>query len=190
MRTAWLLLAAGAGSRFGRPKALVRVGGQTLAQRGVHVLRRGGCDPVVVAAGAAAVAIQGASVVEVPDWEAGMAASLRSGLGALGRPGVDAVVVALADQPGVTGEVVAQLIVSAGVGTAAVVACYGGKPRNPVLLHRSVWDDVIALSGGDTGARAWLRAHPERVTRVECGHLGSAEDIDTPGDLAQFVGRG
>ena len=60
MRTtvAGVLLAAGEGSRFGRPKALVELNGQTLAERGVQLLRAGGADPILVVTGAVPVELQ------------------------------------------------------------------------------------------------------------------------------------
>jgi nicotine blue oxidoreductase len=69
------------------------------------------------------------------------------------------------------------------------VAGYGGRRRNPVLIARRHWDEVIALAAGDTGARPFLRAHPELVTLVECGDTGSPDDIDTPEDLARVTRR-
>jgi nicotine blue oxidoreductase len=63
------------------------------------------------------------------------------------------------------------------------VAGYDGEPRNPVLIARGYWAEVIAGAVGDVGARAFLRAHPELVTLVECGDTGSCDDVDTPEDL-------
>jgi nicotine blue oxidoreductase len=63
------------------------------------------------------------------------------------------------------------------------VAGYDGQPRNPVLIARPHWAEVIAAAVGDTGARAFLRARPELVTLVECGDTGRADDVDTPEDL-------
>lgn len=188
MSTAGLLLAAGAGRRFGRPKAQVELGGRTLVQRGVDLLRDGGCAPVLVVLGADPhVAVDGAGVVLAPDWAEGMGASLRAGLGALqdgaGQDGaVQACVVALADQPLVHPDAVRRLLAVGPVDAA--VATYDGRPRNPVLLSRAVWADVAASARGDTGARAWLRAHPDRVTAVPCDGAGSPADLDTPADLA------
>ena len=78
-RVAGLLLAAGSGSRFGAPKALVELDGQTLVDRGVALLRDGGCDPVIVVLGALIVPVEGAQVVVAQDWAEGMSASLRAG---------------------------------------------------------------------------------------------------------------
>ncbi|GLW12156.1 4-diphosphocytidyl-2C-methyl-D-erythritol synthase [Microtetraspora sp. NBRC 13810] len=183
---AGLLLAAGAGSRLGRPKALVELAGETLVDRGVRVLREGGCHPVVVVLGAAIAQIRGAVVVHNPHWRTGMGSSLRAGLSAL-PPGAGHVVVTLVDQPRVGAETVRRLIAAAGEGASVAVATYGGAPRNPVLLAREHFEAVAALAEGDMGARAFLRAHPELVTRVPCDDIGDPADIDTPEDLAAFI---
>ncbi|HWH28532.1 MAG TPA: nucleotidyltransferase family protein [Mycobacteriales bacterium] len=188
MTVAGLLLAAGAGRRFGGPKALVELDGELLVRRGVRLLRDGGCDPVLVVLGAAAgdvrPHVRDADVVVAHDWAEGMGASLRAGLAALADTAATACVVALVDQPLVQPGAVRALARTDG---PAAVATYDGQPRNPVLLSREVWADVAATASGDTGARGWLRAHPEQVTHVPCD--GSAFDVDTPADLSALHPR-
>jgi CTP:molybdopterin cytidylyltransferase MocA len=190
-RVAGVLLAAGEGSRFGRPKALVEWDGQTLAERGVGMLLAGGADPVLVVTGAARVDLTAEPrvlLVHNEDWRTGMGSSLRTALRAL-PPDADAAVVALADQPLVGQQAVARLIAAARAGVDVAVAAYEGKPRNPVLLAREHWPGVIALAAGDQGARAFLRARPDLVTLVECGDVSRPDDIDTPADLERIAGR-
>ncbi len=201
---AGVLLAAGEGSRFGRPKALVEFDGLTLAQRGADLLRSGGADPILVVTGAAPVQLSGTHLVHNPDWRTGMGSSLRAALQALSGPAepaspdgpdssaslardVGAVVVALADQPLIGAEAVARLIAAYRTGATVAVAAYDGRPRNPVLLAREHWPDVIAMASGDQGARPFLRARPELVTLVECADTGRPDDIDTPADLARVA---
>src|SRR5262245_50082131 len=102
---AGLLLAAGAGSRLGMPKALIEIGGIRLVDRGVRMLHEAGCTPIVVVTGAARVDVAGAVIVYNPGWRTGMGSSLRAGLSAL-APDCPAVVIALVDQPNVTAEAV------------------------------------------------------------------------------------
>ena len=198
MRTtvAGVLLAAGEGSRFGRPKALVELNGQTLAERGIGLLRAGGADPVVIVTGAVPLEFEGTLTVDNPRWRTGMGSSLQAALQALTEAARDeagsaaeigAVVVALADQPLVGAEAVARLIAAHRAGASVAVATYGGQPRNPVLLAREHWPMVIATATGDQGARTFLRTRPELVTRVECGDTGRPDDIDTPEDLARIT---
>jgi CTP:molybdopterin cytidylyltransferase MocA len=188
---AGVLLAAGEGSRFGRPKALVELNGQTLAERGVNLLRVGGATPVLVVTGAAPVELEGTHAVYNPAWRTGMGSSLRAALQALTDTDlgedVGAVVVALADQPLVGAEAVARLIAAYRDGASVAVAAYGGQPRNPVLLAREHWAEVIATATGDQGARAFLRTRRDLVTLVECGDTGRPDDIDTPADLARIT---
>jgi nicotine blue oxidoreductase len=201
VRVAGILLAAGEGARLGQPKALVELGGRTLAERGVALLRDGGADPVLVVTGAVPVSLPGVRTVDNPDWRTGMGSSLAAGLRALGTgdgaavgggaavgDGCGAAVVALADQPLVGAEAVRRLIAAFLNGASVAVAAYDGQPRNPVLIAREHWDSVRELATGDTGARPFLRAHPELVTLVECGDTGSAYDVDTPEDLAWVTG--
>jgi CTP:molybdopterin cytidylyltransferase MocA len=189
MAVAGVLLAAGEGSRFGRPKALVELDGMTLADRGVALLRAGGADPVLVVTGAAPVDMPGTRTVHNPEWRTGMGSSLCAALRALTVPGdgeVGAAVIALADQPLVGAAAVQRLIAAYQAGATVVVAAYDGEPRNPVLIAREHWPDVMAAATGDRGARAFLRARPDLVSLVECKDTGSAEDIDTPQDLARI----
>jgi len=184
-RVAGLLLAAGQGSRLGQPKALLEVGGQNLAERGVALLRAGGTEPVVVVTGAAAVVLPGVTMVHNPDWPTGMGSSLRAGLANLPADR-DAVVIALVDQPLIGPEVVRRLIAAFLDGAEVAVACYDGQPRNPVLIARAHWPQAAATARGDSGAREFLRSHPRLVTAVECGDIGRPDDLDTPDDLVRI----
>jgi CTP:molybdopterin cytidylyltransferase MocA len=187
VRVAGLVLAAGEGRRLGSPKALVEVGGQRLVDRAVTGLRLGGCEPVVVVLGAALVEVPGAHVVTNDQWPTGMGSSLRMGLDTLFEVDATAVVVTLVDTPGVTGSVVDRLVAACAAGADVAVATYDGQPRTPVLLTRSHWPEVAEMAVGDVGARAFLRAHPHLVRHVECGDLGTSDDIDTPEDLSRFT---
>jgi CTP:molybdopterin cytidylyltransferase MocA len=175
-----LLLAAGAGSRMGRPKALV----DGWLAHGVATLLDGGCSGVTVVLGAAvdeALALLPAGPVDhvvAEDWAEGMSASLRVGLSSLsatdaGSP--EAAVVLLVDLPDVGAPVVSRLL-AAGAGPRALArAAYDGRPGHPVLLGRDHWDGVVATARGDEGARA---AH--EVALVECGDLATGQDVDRP----------
>jgi nicotine blue oxidoreductase len=184
---AGVLLAAGEGSRLGQPKALVSLGGQTLAERGAGLLRAGGADPVLVVAGAVPVELDNVRTVFNPDWRTGMGSSLQAALRALAGTGAAAAVIALADQPLVGPEAVARLITAYRAGATVAVAAYQGQPRNPVLVAREHWAEVIEMATGDQGARAFLRARPGLVTLVECGDTGRPDDIDTPADLDRIA---
>lgn len=192
MSVGGLLLAAGAGRRFGQPKALVGFHGELLVERGIASLRAGGCAPVHVVLGASMLEVlaqadlSGAVTVSNPAWDSGLSSSLRTGLASI-PVDVVAVVVALVDQPLIGPDVVRRLVSAFDDGAQVAVASYGGKRRNPVLLARTVWDAVAEASHGDVGAKAYLCRHPEVITDVDCTDIASDADIDTPDDLAVLL---
>jgi CTP:molybdopterin cytidylyltransferase MocA len=182
VRIGALVLAAGAGTRFGAVKQLAPVDGRPLLEHALRAVRV--LSPRVVVLGHAAEAIAagvdlfGARSVRCADWEDGQSASLRFGIRALGD--VDAAVVLLGDMPGVTPAAV-DAVVGGWDGEAdAVRAAYGGRPAHPVLLARPLLDRAGELRG-DVGFKPLLEhAH---VRDVECGHLADPGDIDTPADI-------
>jgi CTP:molybdopterin cytidylyltransferase MocA len=176
---AGVLLAAGAGSRYGEPKAFVSLGGLTLLEIGVSALRLAGCNPVIAVLGAGSGdgrQVTGAEVVVNHEWPSGMGSSLRAGLIAAGRTPADAAVVTLVDQPGITPAAIKRIIRYADP-AALVAASYHGVRGHPVLLGRDHWPGVAALAVGDTGAREYLSAHDAILTLVSC------EDVADPADL-------
>ena len=187
-RVAALVLAAGRGSRFGgdAPKPLARLGRRSLLGHAVAAPSASGLRPVVVVVGyrgeeVAAAAGTLAEIVENPDWEEGMATSLRAGLSALlPDPTVSAVAVALADQPRVGAEAYRRLVAAHRGGAELAVATYDGERGHPVLIGRSHWAEAMKLTG-DEGARSLLASHP--VEMVACDGTGQAADVDTPDDL-------
>ena len=193
MRVAGVVLAAGGGSRYGSPKALVRLRGRLLVERAADLLAAGGCDPVVVVLGAAADQVlaaarlprTGVRTVVNRDWPTGMGSSLRVGLAAVPAE-AEAVVVTLVDTPGLGPESVRRLVTAGGPDGAAQ-ATYGGRRGHPVLLGRTVITEVAAAATGDRGAGPWLAAHPERVRLVPCDGTGDPRDVDVPDDLAAVV---
>lgn len=194
MTVAGIVLAAGAGQRYGGPKALAHFDGRTLVARSVSTLRDGGCAPIIVVLGAAAREVTAAAdfdaTVAVNNaWQTGLSSSLRSGLAAADKSTAAAALIALVDQPLVTPACVARLVAAFESGATAVVATYGGQPRNPALFARPVWSAVAASASGDSGARLWLQAHPNQVTQIECGDIAAADDMDTPQDRARLTGR-
>ncbi|HEX6686282.1 MAG TPA: nucleotidyltransferase family protein [Candidatus Limnocylindrales bacterium] len=185
VKVAGLVLAAGAGTRLGTPKALLRLGGQTLAERAVGVLRGGGCSPVVAVAGAQPMALDGVTVVVNGEWATGMGSSLRGGLAALSEVDADAVVVVLVDMPGITAEAVRRVAALASPG-ALVMAGYGERRGHPVLFGRDHWAGIAESASGDIGARAYLRAHAAEVRIVGCDDVASDDDIDTAEDARRW----
>lgn len=115
-------------------------------------------------------------------WADGQASSLQVALRAATAAGVDAMIVGLADQPGVTPEAWRRVAASQ---AQVAVATYNGVRGNPVRLHRSIWH--LLPTTGDEGARPLIRLHPELVQQIPCP--GSAHDIDTREDLQLWQSR-
>ncbi|MCX5339821.1 nucleotidyltransferase family protein [Streptomyces atratus] len=187
---AGLLLAAGGGRRLGgQPKALLEHRGRPLVEHAVRVLREGGCDRVHVILGAAAEEVRaradlaGCTVTVNPEWTEGMGSSLRAGLGTLSGTGADAALVLLVDQPGIGADAVARVRSAYRSRTSLVAASYDGERGHPVLFGADRWADIAAGAVGDRGARAYLRAHRDAITLVECSDVAQAYDIDTVEDL-------
>lgn len=181
---AGVVLAAGAGTRYGKPKVTAENG--DWLNRAVAALHEGGCDEVIVVLGAA-----GEDAVDVPaparaviaaDWADGLSASLRAGLRAVYSDGLDAdfAVVHLVDTPDVGGDVVQRVLESARASPSGLArAVYHGRPGHPVVMARRHWPALLAGLSGDVGAGPFLRARAD-VIEVECGDLATGTDIDLP----------
>jgi nicotine blue oxidoreductase len=183
-----IVLAAGASSRMGRPKALLPIGGRAAVEVVAETLRGGGCGEVVVVVGAHAAEIRagarldGVRVVDHAGWAGGRTSSIQAGLTAL-PPGADAVVLALVDMPYVTPATVVALLTahgSAGPGVEAVVPAHVGRRGHPVLLRRPLFARIAAL-GPDDPLSAVVRAAV--VDEIPVADPGVLVDLDAPGDL-------
>ena len=188
---AGVVLAAGSGSRFGGAKQLAELDSRPLLE---HALRAVEAVPaierIVVVLGAradevrAGVDFGATEIVLCKGWETGQSASLRRGIGAIAGH-AEAAVITLGDMPRVTPQVIACFadIASEYGARARARAVYHGVPGHPVVLGRAYFDAVTDLEG-DVGARQLLRRIG--VFEIECAHLCSAIDVDTPADLKQL----
>ncbi len=191
-----VLLAAGAGSRLGgRPKSLLELGGVPLIRRQLIALSGAGVDEVVVVLGHHAEAIEAVvrdfpvTVVRNPAPDDGQPSSVRVGLQALAGK-LDAVIVALADQPLINAQDITDLIGAYKKRGDArmVVPRVEGEPGNPVMMDIALRDEWLA---GDinTACRRWRNGHPEQVCWLDTANTRFRVDIDTPDDLLRFTER-
>lgn len=186
-----LLLAAGASSRLGEPKQLLRdVDGTPLIARLAASALAAELSPVIVVLGANAQAVREAlsalpvQTVENAAWQTGMASSIHTGLQLLQQQPVQAVLLMACDQPAVTTQHLQKLQARFTQEPRRVVSAYAGVHGIPAVWPRSDWPAMMALSG-DRGARALLEGSEAAVPLVY-GEL----DVDTPEDLAQWRALG
>lgn len=174
-----IILAAGASRRLGRPKQLELHEGATLLRRAVAAA--GACAPILVVTGfrapdmAAELAGLDVEVVVNPEWEEGMASSIRAGVRAL-PAGAQGALFLVCDQPAVDAELVGRLL--AAFQGAPVACAYRGVRGIPALLPARAFPALLALRG-DRGARGLLQG-PDVV---EIPFPRGDWDVDEPGDL-------
>ncbi len=176
-RVSGVVLAAGAGTRYGMPKVLGG-GGQWL-RSAVSALHAGGCDDIVVVLGAAIVDVPSpARAVVARDWADGMSASLRAGISAIESGPTQYAVLITVDTPDIGQDVVRRVLAAARTSSSGLArAGYGGRPGHPVVVARRHWPDLVAMAVGDEGGRAFLQERTD-VEWVDCADLATGEDID------------
>ncbi len=184
-----ILLAAGASSRFGRPKLLEQWQGVSLLRRAAGTLRDAGTRPLIVVVPPGPefrdelVGLASVLVVNLePDQ--GIGRSIALGIGALPDDAM-AVLIAVADQPLLSIDAVRSLL-SAFQPGAIVAPRYGAHPGNPRVFDRRFFSELTSLHG-DRGGQLVADAHPEAVVEVELPEpLGI--DVDRPSDWARLTG--
>jgi molybdenum cofactor cytidylyltransferase len=187
-----LILAAGASTRLGRPKQLVKLGGRPALQIVVAnaVALAGHSVTVVLGAHASEITYlfqhSPASWILNREWEEGMASSIRAGIAAL-PPACESVLILLGDQVAVTADDLKRLA-SASKGDHSVIAAsaYQGRVGVPAIFPAMCFSDLAELRG-DYGARRILERHRDRVVRVPMS--SAALDLDTPEQLAELTAR-
>jgi molybdenum cofactor cytidylyltransferase len=186
-----IILAAGASTRMGVPKQLLRLGQSSLLSRAIETALASICDPIVVVLGAYAEQIR-PEVVPFPvkitesNWQVGMSASIHAGLQKLEAtcPPVEAAIVMLCDQPFVSVALINQLAQTYRLeGSAIVASIYSGKPGVPALFSRSLFPELMQLQGAD-GARSLFLKYANQVTSIAFSE--GAIDIDTPSEYLQI----
>lgn len=182
-----VVLAAGSASRFGTTKQLVEIDGRPLVRHAVEIAHAAGLKKVLVVTGheagrvaGAVMDINGVEVIDNPDHASGQSTSLVAGLDAAERSGARAVVVLLADQPGIDPAFIAE-VVGASSATGAARARYTDGPGHPVVIARRHWSAVRARVSGDEGARSVLGDLDVVDVPVD---TPAPVDVDTPDDVA------
>jgi molybdenum cofactor cytidylyltransferase len=187
---AGVVLAAGLSRRMGQPKLLMKVGGRAIIRYVVESVLSGGVDSVWVVTGADVEPIEAALAgIEVqiavnPAPEEGQAGSVRTGIAAL-PPSVDAVLIALGDQPLLAPSIIPALLAARRTSPKLIVAPrYRDGQGNPVVFKREIFPELLRLTG-DQGARPIIQKEPTRVEWVELD-LPMPPDVDTPDDYEKI----
>lgn len=187
-----VVLAAGAGSRFGSAKLLAPLRGQPLVRWSVEAALDTGCETVTVVLGAGAEAIATAlakhtdrrlHIVHCADWADGLSASLRGGIAAL-PSGAKAAVVFLGDMPQVSPALGDEVLRAVLAGAPAAYPAHAGQPGHPVALSSQLFPALDTLTG-DRGARSILSGLAGVVV-IDTDDPGCIADVDTPDDLARL----
>jgi molybdenum cofactor cytidylyltransferase len=194
-----IILAAGASSRMGRPKQLLRYEGETLLGRAVRVALETRCRPVVVVLGSDAKALREevagtqARVVVNREWDEGMSSSIRRGLRELDTAATratEAAILMLCDQPFVNGDVIRGLVDGYLTRrTLLVASAYeteGVKTLGaPALFSRTLFAELMELSGA-AGAKRIIARHATEDSVIAVPE--AAFDVDTPDDYLALRG--
>jgi molybdenum cofactor cytidylyltransferase len=185
-----VVLAAGLSRRMGQAKLLMKVSGKAIIRYVVESVLAGGVDSVWVVTGPDVEPIEAAlnglevqiAVNLAP--EEGQAASVRAGIAAL-PPSVEAVLIALGDQPLLAPSIIPALLAARRASPKLIVAPrYRDGQGNPVLFKREMFPELLRLTG-DQGARPIIQTEPARVEWVDLD-LPMPPDVDTPDDYEKI----
>jgi CTP:molybdopterin cytidylyltransferase MocA len=187
--TAGLVLAAGASSRMGYPKALLPTPANVpLAVHQMRLLRAAGCPRVAVVLGAHAESIAkkitDGEVIQHAGWAAGRLTSLQAGLRAL--PGYDGYLILPVDTVGLQVETLARLLTAATHDTFALRPHVQGKPGRVLWISARVAHEILSLPASDTRLDEWLAP---RITALECDDPAILNNVNTPDEWAGIRGQ-
>lgn len=183
-----VVLAAGASSRMGSPKQLMKFNKKSLLQNTIGAALQTGIRPVIVVVGANKDLVEkeimnpGIKVIRNLQWKEGMASSLRSGLSAAQKhhPYIDGIIFMVCDQPFVNSALIDSLLNAQRETGKPLVACsYGDRLGTPALFHKSLFEELLQLKG-DTGARGIIKKHEDLASVIKFPE--GIIDIDTPED--------
>jgi molybdenum cofactor cytidylyltransferase len=185
-----IILAAGSATRMGELKQLLPIGEQPMARRVTEAVCAAEPAQVVVVVGAQGEAVTEAlsglpvDLVTNEAWAEGMSTSLQAGLEAL-RPEIRAALIVLADQPGLTPDLLRALIDHYHAGGALIVApVHQGRRGNPVLFDRALFAELLAVKG-DQGGREIIARHQDETQHVEMDDPAVVLDVDTRQDYKE-----
>lgn len=188
-----VILAAGASTRMGTPKQLLRYQERSLLRHTVEVAIASVCQPIVVVLGAYAQLIQPeisqlpVQIVENLQWNKGMSSSIEVGIQALktSHPEVEAVILTLCDQPFISTEIIDRLALTYHSTNQPIIACeYAETLGVPALFSDRLFSELMTLNGSE-GAKQIIKKHSQEVFSISFPE--GATDIDTPTEYADLL---
>jgi molybdenum cofactor cytidylyltransferase len=188
-----IILAAGASTRLGQPKQLLKLNGETLLHRTARLATEAGYNPVFVVLGYEAARMQqelsslAAKPILNPDWSSGMGSSLSSGIEAVmnEKTAPQKVIVLLCDQPTLSAETLSNLLRTSTESKSLITASsYSGRSGVPAIFDQQLYPDLLKVEG-DQGARSVIQRYADQTMTVE--FPSGIVDIDTPEDLAKLT---
>lgn len=188
-----VVLAAGASRRMGKPKQMLKLGGRSLLDRALCQAAQTGCQVyAVLGEGQQAcqqtLDIYGARCVSNPAWASGMGSSIQAAVWAVRAVQTDAgaILIMLVDQPGLSADLLNQLIARYRQGGQIVACEYAGTVGVPALFSRRYFDELSRIEP-DRGARPLLKKHAENLVTLPFAE--GARDLDTPEDFQYWQAR-
>jgi len=188
-----IILAAGASTRLGQPKQLLSFRGKTLLRHAVDEALGSSCERVVVVIGAESNRIKNelneipVGIAENPDWEEGMASSIRCGIEKIlqADQAIDGLILMLCDQPYIEASLLNRILdKQKETGKPIVASHYGNRNGTPALFHKSFFPELMNLKG-DRGAGNLIINNVEKTACVE--FPDGIKDIDTLEDYESLI---
>ncbi|CAN5364517.1 hypothetical protein BH09SUM1_BH09SUM1_26820 [soil metagenome] len=191
-RAAVILLAAGMSRRMGSPKALLKIGEETLLQIALEAMNAAlSCESVIVASALVAKAVRdrkGIRIVRNDEPDRGQLHSLQLALRALSEPGCEGAAVLLLDNPeDARSRLRCVLDAAAQQPSAVIAAAWRGERGHPIYLPKRLWNGILSFEG-EGGLRGFLDSASESVILVETTEAALI-DIDTPRDYEGLTKR-
>jgi molybdenum cofactor cytidylyltransferase len=182
-----LIMAAGQSKRMGEPKMLLPWGKMTVLEKVIATFKAAGVDDILVTTGGdrekvEALVRDSVQTVFNPNYVKGeMLSSVQAGLARL-KPGVEAVLIGLGDQPQVQEESVRLVIDEYRKSDVSIVVpSYKMRRGHPWLVTHAYWDEILSMRSPET-LRDFLNNHTDEIRYVEISNNSILQDLDTPKD--------
>jgi len=183
-----IILAAGEGKRMGKVKLTLPLGDKQLIEWVLQAVKLTPLDRYflvvrpedkdIIKIGKA----WGAEIVLNPDFRKGMSTSIKKALLKINTQEAEGFFLILGDQPLITSKIINKLIKSFSPGKGEIVAPYFKDKRGNPVLFDICWKDELMAVTGDVGGKVLIKAHPEKVKRVNISDKAILFDIDQEKD--------